>query len=139
MASNTAQINVGRLLEIRADAGYRTAEEVDELFSAVGAEVRRAGIAKAVTVVDWRKCPIMAPIAAARMTERMTGVNARTERSAALALADSSIAVLQFLRVIREAGLPHRKLFFAPAPLVDWLGEVLTAEESTRLREFIGD
>jgi hypothetical protein len=138
MASNTAKINVGRLLEIRVEAGYRTAEEVDELFDAVGAEVRRAAVAKVVAAVDWRKCPIMAPVAAARMAERMTTMNARTERSAALALSNSSIAVLQFLRVIREAGLPDRKLFFAPMPLVNWLGEVLTADESTRLREFIG-
>jgi hypothetical protein len=138
MGSNTAKINVGRLLEVRADAGYGTVRDVDAIFEAITAEVRRAGIPKTVAVVDWRKCSFMAPAAAVRLTERMTTANTHTERSAALALPDSPLVVLQFLRVIREAGMPDRKLFFAPAPLVQWLDEVLTAEESLRLRAFIG-
>lgn len=138
MASNTAKINVGRLLEVRVDAGYRTEGDVDDLFEAIVAEVRLAGIPKTIVAVDWRNCPFMAPAAAVRLTERMMASNTRTERSAALALPNSPLVVLQFLRVIREAGLPDRKLFFAPQPLVQWLGEVLTAEESLRLRAFIG-
>jgi hypothetical protein len=138
MASNTAKIHIGRLLEIRADAGYCSETDVDDLFDAIAIEVRAARISKAVAVVDWRKCPIMSPAAAARMTERMSANNARTERSAALVLPDAPVAVLQFVRVIREAGLPERRLFFAAAPLVDWLGDVLTIEESTRLHRFVG-
>ena len=138
MASNTAKINVGRLLEVRVDAGYRTEGDVDDLFDAITAEVRLAGVAKAIAAVDWRNCPFMAPAAAVRLTEQMMAANIRTERSAALALPDSPMVVLQFLRVIREAKMTDRKLFLAPLPLVQWLGEVLTADESLRLQAFLG-
>jgi hypothetical protein len=138
MVANTALIRVGSLLEIRADAGYRTASDVDQLFDQVTVEVRRLPPpARHVTVVDWRRCPVMAPAAAERMAKRIAGVNAHTLRSAALAGTESPSAVLQFVRLIREARLPDRKLFFEPGELVEWLGEVLTSLEMTRLREFI--
>jgi len=138
MASNSVKINVGRLLEIRVDAGFRTEGDVDDLFDAITAEVRRAGVTKAIGAVDWRNCPFMAPAAAARLTERMMASNTRTERSAALARPDSQMLVLQFLRVIREAKMTDRKLFLDPLPLLQWLDEVLTPDESLRLRAFLG-
>ena len=138
MASNTAIIKVGRLLEIRADAGYRTAQEVDVLFDTIEREVDKLPLTnKHVTVVDWRRCPIMAPEAAERIAARIAGVNDRTERSAAIASKDSATAVLQFLRVIRDAKLPDRKLFFEESELSEWLAEVLTGFELRRLRDFL--
>jgi hypothetical protein len=128
------------LLEIRADAGYRTAAEVDLLFDEIDREVARLPKeVRHVTVVDWRRCPLMAPEAAGRIAARIAGMNAGTERSAALASADAPVAVLQFLRVIREAGLPDRKLFFDASEMQQWLAEVLTPTEAARLSDFLGD
>jgi hypothetical protein len=128
------------LIEIRADLGYRTAGEVDALFDQMQREVARLPADEAhVTVVDWRHCPVMAPEAAARIAHKISTVNARTERSAALASQTAPVAVLQFLRVIREAGLPDRKLFFDESELVTWLSEVLTPVEQQRLRAFLRD
>jgi hypothetical protein len=138
VARNTARLSVGRLLEIRADAGYRTAAEVDLFFDELEREVARLPQDQQhVTVVDWRRCPVMAPAAAERIATRIAAMNARTERSAALASADAPVAVLQFLRVIREAGLSDRRLFFDAPTMRQWLDEVLTPAEAGRLSAFV--
>lgn len=140
MRTNTAFIRVGRLLEIRAEAGYRTAADVDALFEAMDREVAKLGaLPRHVTVVDWRGCPVMSPEAVERIAQRIALTNTRTERSAALAAADAPVAVLQFLRVIRDARLPDRKLFFKQRDLEAWLKEVLTPEESDRLSNFLAE
>jgi len=137
---NSAKIQVGRLLEIRADAGYRTPLDVDALFAQIAqATARLAADRLHVTIVDWRNCPIMSPEAAERMGFHMRARNAHTERSAALARSNAPLQVLQFLRVIRDAGLPDRRLFFEEAELIDWLGEVLSPPEGQRLREFLAE
>jgi hypothetical protein len=138
VAQNTARLSVGRLLEIRADAGYRTAADVDLLFDELEREVARLPPeTHHVTVVDWRQCPLMAPEAAERIGARIAGTNARTERSAALVSPDAPVAVLQFLRLIREAGLPTRRLFFDAREMQQWLDEVLTPAEAARLSAFV--
>ena len=140
MPANTAELRVGRLLEIRADAGYRSAQDVDALFDALEREVAKLPPDTLhVTVVDWRRCPIMSPEAAQRIGMRIAARNQHTERSAAIARPDAPSAVLQFLRVIRDAGLPDRKLFQSETELVDWLSEILTPAEARRLREFLGE
>lgn len=137
---NSAQVRVGRLLEIRAEAGYRAALDVDVLFEVI---VRETAVlapgTRHVTIVDWRNCPIMSPEAAERMGFHLRGRNTHTERSAALARADAPLQVLQFLRVIRDAGLPDRKLFFSENEAADWLSEVLTPAESRQLRQFLSE
>jgi hypothetical protein len=140
MLANTARIQVGRLLEVRVAAGYRSVADVTALFQQVGREI--AGLApgtKHVTVVDWRHCPLMAPEAADFLIERMVSVNLGTERSAAIARQDAPLAVLQFLRLIRDAGFSDRRLFFDEAELCSWLGEVLSPAESARLRAFLSE
>ncbi len=140
MPANTANVRVGRLLEIRADAGYRTRDEVDALFDMMEREVGKLPPnQRHITVVDWRRCPVMAPEAAERIAARIAATNATTERSAALAKQDAPVAVLQFVRVIREAGLPDRKLFFEERELIAWLGETLTDAELGRLRDFLSE
>src|SRR4051812_16193298 len=137
MASNTAQIRVGRLLEVRIAAGYPTPEDVDQLFDALASEVGKLPSGQRhVTVADWTHCPVMTPTAAARLRERMAGTNSLTERSAVLAVTDLPIAVTQFLRIIREAALPDRRLFFSSTELISWLGELLNPAETERLRQF---
>lgn len=135
-----ARVTVGRLLEVRADAGYRTPADVDAIFEAIRRAV--SGLpanVQHITVVDWRGCPLMSPEAADHMLKRIAGVNSSTERSAALAREDSPLAVLQFVRLIRDANHPDRKLFVEGDQLYHWLSEVLTPMERIRLRAFLNE
>lgn len=137
---NTVAIVQGRLLEIRADAGYRSLHDVEQVTRAIQRESMKVPLnVRSVTVVDWRRCPVMSDDASARLLEHMRNSNSRVERSAALASQKSSIAVLQFLRLVRESAHPDRRLFYEPEPLIEWLAEVLTAEELKRLREFLAE
>ena len=137
---NTAVIRTGRLLEIRAEAGYRTAEDVNRIFEEISRETAKLDAStRSVVIVDWRKCPVMSPDAVTRMAEGIGQVNARTERSATLAASDSPTAVLQFVRLIRDSGHPDRKLFFERPALVEWLAEVLTPVELERLNAFLDE
>jgi len=129
---------VGRLIEVSVDAGYRSSADVDEVF----AEIARAGMQipareRAVLVVDWRRCPIMSADAADYLRLRMQGNNTKVDRSAALASNDSPVALLQFLRVIRESANPNRRLFDDAGELRAWLHDVFAPEERDRLREFL--
>ena len=138
MVTNTASITVGRLLEVRANAGYRTASDVDQLFDAIDREVAKLPQTQMIiTVADWRHCPVIASAAVDRVLQRIVALNHRTERSVALARTDSATAVMQFVRLIREANLPDRKMFFSPEELIDWLNEVLSPSEKARLQEFL--
>jgi len=140
MSKNTANLSVGRLLEVRADAGYRTASDVDAIFEAIGREVSKLPPnAPHITVVDWRHCPLMSPEAAEHMLKKIAGINSNTLRSAALASDSAPLAVLQFVRLIRDAKLPDRKLFTNPNELSSWLAEVLTASERARLATFLAE
>jgi hypothetical protein len=135
---NTAAISVGRLMEVRVDAGYRTPANVDELFNAIDdALVRLPPTWKIVTIADWRLIPVMSPQAAERLQERMALLNPRTIRSAALIDRTAPTAVLQFMRVVRAANSSDRKIFDDLEALVSFLQEVLTDEESLRLRDFL--
>jgi hypothetical protein len=139
MATNTAAIHVGRLLEVRADRGYGGVSDVDALFDAMDTEIaRRPASQRMVVVADWHLCPVVSPIAAERMLQRMIRLNPRIERSGALTSASAPVSVAQFLRLVRESGLPDRRLFSHPEELADWLQEVLTPAETQRLQEFLG-
>lgn len=128
------------MLEVRADAGYRTIEDVDSVFDQIDRQVRRLPAPyRHSTVVDWRRCPLMAPAAAERVAERIAGTNGTTLRSAVLVRPDTPLSVLQHTRLIRAAGLADRKVFFDPGALSAWLDEVLTATESERLRQFLAE
>jgi hypothetical protein len=134
---NTAAIRVGRLLEIRL-LSYQSVAEVAAVFTAIGAELARVpSSTQIVTVTDWRNCPVMSSDAAEFALAGMTKNNARVLRSGALASRDSPIAVLQFLRLVRESRHESRRLFFDEDALRRWLGEVLTDAEKLRLDEFL--
>jgi hypothetical protein len=136
MDRNTAEIHVGRLLEIRLDAGYRTLEDVDALCDQLS-EAVRALQSKHVTVIDWRRCPFMSDECAKYVGTKMAWVNARTERTATIVTADLPANVIQLFRLIKEAKNPMRQLFDDEADAIRWLSEVLTAEELVRAREFL--
>jgi hypothetical protein len=136
---NTAVIRVGRLLEIRA-LGYRSKADVALLFKAIGSQLQAVPPGtQIVAVTDWRYCPIMSEDAAEQILASMSKNNPRVQRSGALASQNAPIAVLQFLRLVRQSKHESRRLFFAEDALSRWLGEVLTDAEKIRLAEFLGE
>jgi hypothetical protein len=59
------------------------------------------------------------------------------QRSGALASQNAPIAVLQFLRLVRQSKHESRHLFFSEDALESWLGKVSSDPENTRLAEFL--
>lgn len=137
---NCCEVHVGRLVEFRAESGYRSIAEVDDVFAAFAREVKKIPESERVVVVtDWRRCPLMSADACEHLLANITRGNPRVLRSAAIASRNSPVALLQFLRVVRESKHPDRRLFDDAEELVTWLTDVLTPEELTRLREFLGN
>ncbi|HZU83851.1 MAG TPA: hypothetical protein VE987_13080 [Polyangiaceae bacterium] len=138
MGVNHAAIRVGRLIEVGVRVGYRTAADVDVVFDEIAREIAKHPVGqKFVTCADWRYCAVMNAQTCEQLRKRLTLVNARVERSVAVARPDSPTAVMQFMRLIREAQSPSRKVFFDPEEAIDWLAEVLTPAETARLRTFL--
>ncbi len=138
MDQNTADLKVGRLLEIRADAGYRTVDDVNAIFAQIGAAmVKLPPNSQHIVVADWRRCPIMSPEAAEHMSSSIAQSNPSLLRSAVLIQSAAPTAVLQFARVVRDTNHPHRQAFRSVVELVAWLDQVMTPEESRRLRDFL--
>jgi hypothetical protein len=130
--------HVGRLIEVRVESGYRSVEDVDTVFAEFARVVAKLPAGqRLVTVIDWRRCPVMSASASERMVPIMVRSNPRSERSAALASRDSPIAVMQLNRIIVESKHPDRRLFYEPETLIAYLGEVLTPAETARLRAFL--
>jgi precorrin isomerase len=139
MNTNTVEVRVGRLLEIRVAMGHRNIADVEEMFRAISSEMAKEPARRLVIVTDWRRCPLMDGQAAERLMQNMSANNARVERSAALASYDAPTAVMQFARLIRESNFAHRKIFMQPHELIAWLDQVLDPDEQKRLREFLAE
>jgi len=135
LSSNTAERNVGRLVEVAIDAGYQVPADVDAVFDVI--ETLTTEGEHTITVADWRQCALMSPEASDRLRQRLVSSNHHVLRSAGLASSSSPASVLQLLRVVREAALPDRKTFLEPRELTRWLEDVLTDEEAARLRLFL--
>jgi hypothetical protein len=138
MAKNAAEIRVGRLLEVRVGKGYESVADVDDMIAMIRAAVSHLlPEVKHVTFADWRACRVMRPEAVERARQMLVGTNPRTERSAVIVLRDSPTAVMQFFRIVAEAENPTRRIFHDVGALGDWLAEVLTPEETARLRSVL--
>jgi hypothetical protein len=135
---NTCERRVGRLVEVRIDAGYRNVHDVNEIvgeFLHYTSQVPEA--VRLVVVTDWRKCRVMGEDAAIQLAGGMRISNPRIERSGVLLPETSPVAMLQFVRMLREGNNAARRGFSEPSAMITWLAEVLTPEELTRLRAFL--
>ena len=138
MRGNSCEIRAGRLMEIRVAEGYRSLADVDDMRRKIGAAFEAVPAGESVVIsADWRHCRLMAAEASDAVGKMMGSFNARIERSGILSAPDSPIAAMQILRVIRESQHPHRRLFYDTLEISSWLGELLTPDETFRLREFL--
>jgi hypothetical protein len=138
MSSNTCEINVGRLMEIRVGAGYHSVRDVDCMLSLIQAQFGKLGPgARCVIVADWRNVTMMSPETAARAREMLTRGNPRAIRSSILTLPERSLGNLQVVRLVRESDSEQRRHFTNAVEQYRWLAEVLTEPEQARLAEFL--
>jgi hypothetical protein len=125
---------VGRLVEVRPEA-FDSVETVASLGSAI-AKLLREAPGDFVFCVDWRKLRVLAPDVAEALVGMMKSGNSRVLRSAAL-IGGHATFNLQVERLIRATDNPSRRAFRDAAELLAWIGEVSTAEEAARARQFL--
>jgi hypothetical protein len=139
MASNTCEFVVGRLLEIRAAAGYGSLADVDDMIGMIRGQASSLSSEEKFTIAaDWRAVHIMSPDTAARARHMLAQVNPRVKRSAILTLPENSTTNLQVVRLVREAENAARRHFTSAPEMHRWLSEALTKQEARRLASFLG-
>jgi hypothetical protein len=125
-------------MEIVVRDGFRSVDDVETqrvlITRALGTIPRDQSV---VIAADWRGCELMTQPAANALGPMIGAFNARIDRSAILGSATSPIAVLQFLRVVRDTKHPGRKVFEERGPMLHYLGEALTPAERERLMQFL--
>jgi hypothetical protein len=138
MCLNTCEFKVGRLLELRAGAGYTSVRDVQRMIAMMRAQFSALPPGgRCVIAADWRSVRMMSPETAQRAREMLAGSNPRVIRSAILTLPDRSLANLQVVRLVREAESENRKHFTSAEDQKSWLAEVLSEPEQARLAQFL--
>jgi hypothetical protein len=139
MHTNSCRVATGRLLELRI-GGFETPGDVDRFADQVKSQLTAlAPGQRVVLVADWRRCPVLTPPVAERVSAMLKRNSPQIERNALLHLSDQSASLLQLFRVIQEAENPHRRLFSDPQALERFLGELLDDVEQVRLQGFLGE
>jgi len=125
-------------MEIWVKDGFRTVEDVELQRTRINAALATIPTDQRVVIAaDWRMCQLMTQPAANALGPMLGSFNARIERSAILGSPTSPVAVLQFLRVVRESRHPARRVFEDRPPMLAWLGECLSEPERDRLAQFL--
>ena len=128
-------------MEIRVTNGYRNVNEVNEMIALIAdCGNRLANDGKFVIAADWRAdtaMAVMSPETSDRVHHMLTRSNPRVIRSSILTLADQSLINLQVVRLVREAESTNRRHFTDGRQQFEWLAEVLTEAEATRLKTFL--
>ncbi len=124
----------GRLVELRVGTPMSAEEMLD--LQKTHLEVTGGVEGAYVVAVDLRRAQVFPPQITERFIGLMSQLNPRLLRSAIL-INESAVLGLQAERAIETAGNPDRRTFRDPVELGQWLGEVLTERERSRLRLFL--
>jgi hypothetical protein len=118
--------------------GCQNIAEVNAILATILAQAEQLPPPQLLVVVsDWRNCTVMAEDAAEQLVAGMRRSNGHFERAATLFPVSSSVATLQIGRLLRESHSSQRRGFKEPDALIAWLAEVLTVDETLRLRAFV--
>jgi hypothetical protein len=127
---NTCEFVVGRLMEIRVAAGYRSVQDIDQMIRMMmEASATLPSPGKYVIAADWRAVSVMDQATALRAKEMLASSNPRVVRSSILIQPNQATANLQVLRLVKEAANKNRRHFTSPSEQATWLREVLTEQE----------
>jgi hypothetical protein len=125
---------VGRLVEIRYEQ-LTSIETIAAASLACNKAAREIGT-EPICCADFRPLRVLSPEVANALTDALRSNNAMTARTAALVNGHVTFG-MQMERVIREANNPARRVFREAEALLSWLGEIATARELDRAREFL--
>jgi hypothetical protein len=136
---NTCELNVGKLLEVRVDAGYQTPADVDVMIGLIAQVLGSLPAHERIIIAaDWRRCNVFGPGTADRALAMLTKHNPRLLRSGILIRPDSPATLIQVMRLVDEARSPERRVVTSFEAMISWLMPVTTPKELTRLKVFLG-
>lgn len=127
----------GRLVEVRALSPL-SLEELAQFKAELIEIIKRLG-QKFTACVDLRQLKILQPPQAEAIQKIFLADNPMLERSAILFPEEGAALAMQFERLIQEAKNPSRRSFRAVEPLVLWLREVSSMQETIRLKVFLDE
>lgn len=133
----TAEIHVGRLLEVRMRSPLPLHEA-----QALVAEIRRlvkGTRSPSLGVIDLRGVRLLDPDVVDFLGELMRRDNPWLARNAFILAEASAVKTLQVERMLKEGGSASRRGFRGRKDAEAWLGEVLGDEEKARLRAFLDE
>lgn len=133
---HTSQNIAGRLIEVRVKPPL-TLDEVKQFVVEHKATVSRIPD-RYVGVVDLHRAHVFSPEVADALVQLLSQMADRVDRTAFL-IGKSEVFALQIERVIRQAANPNRRSFRDPGQLKEWLGEILSESERSRLGEFLAE
>jgi hypothetical protein len=133
----TVQQKIGRVIEARLET-LRTVDEVARFEKAMREAFDQIP-GKAIVCADWRRANILAPDVADRLVGLLTRGNLRLERSAVLLAKNNAAFNLQVERVVREAQNAARRTFRDVETMIEWAGELLTADERAHVLAFLDE
>ena len=133
----TAEIRVGRLLEVRMRSPLPLPEA-----QALVAEIRRlvkGTRGPSLGVIDLRGVRLFDPNVVDFLGELMRRDNPWLARNAFVLAEAGAVNTLQMERLLKEGGSVSRRGFRRRQEAEAWLGEVLDAAEGARLRAFLDE
>ncbi|MCU1282970.1 MAG: hypothetical protein JWM53_6516 [bacterium] len=133
----TAEIRVGRLLEVRMRSPLPLHEA-----QALVAEIRRlvkGTRAPSLGVIDLRGVRLLDPDVVDFLGELMRRDNPWLARNAFVLAEAGAIKTLQVERMLKEGGSASRRGFRQRKEAEAWLGEALDEPERARLRAFLDE
>lgn len=135
---NTCELTVGKLLEIRVDAGYQVPADVDAMVGLIAHVLGSLPAHQRIIIAaDWRRCSVFAPSTADRAISMLTRNNPRLLRSGILIRPDSPTALMQVMRLVSDAQSPDRRVVTSIEAMISWLSPVTTPKELARLKVFL--
>jgi len=135
---NTCELTIGKLVEIRVDAGYHAPADVDAMIALMSHVLGSLPAHERIIIAaDWRRCNVFAPSTADRALGMLTRNNPRLLRSGILIRPDSPMALMQVMRLVGDAQSPDRRVVTSTEALITWLSPVTTPKELARLKVFL--
>ena len=131
-------VNTGRLIEARV-FGLRTRADVDAYSAGLATQVAKMTGASPVLCADHRPVVIYPQAVADRLGELFVAMNSRLERVTLIAARSNATLVLQLERLVREAGVSHRRVVYAPEDVEKHLAGTLDSNELQRVRAFLAE
>ena len=129
---------VGRLFEIRVASPFVPAD-LEPFGRRLGMMLARLRPGQRVACcTDVSGAFIFGPEVSEWLIKVMQRDNPVLERSA-FSIGPSAMFALQVERMLKQANSPLRRAFREPAPLLSWLGEILTPPERERLTVFLAE